>query len=67
MNLWVSAWAEEQGSAAGPHGKSGKRGNITGLVLAIEMGTGGDRGDQVPSGPALLHPRLCFTLLTSLG
>lgn len=49
---------------AGPHGKTGKRADITDLVLAIGIETGRGRGDQAP---AFLHPRLCFTLLTSLG
>jgi len=59
--------AEEQGRAAGPHRKMGKRGDITGPVMAIGIVTGRGKSDQVPSGPAFLHPRLCFTLLTSLG
>lgn len=37
------------------------------LLIAIGMETGRGRGDQVPSGPAVVDPRLCFALLTSFS
>lgn len=37
------------------------------LVIAMGMEAGRGRGDQVPSGPAVVDPRLCFALLTSFS